>query len=104
MTMTAEQFDVILDNRLEATRATLGTKAVEYASAKDRLHNFKRAAGLTGESPAQVCVGFLVKHLVSVLDIVDDHAKGDKRRIGLVDEKLGDAVNYLVLLEALLKE
>jgi hypothetical protein len=45
-----------------------------------------------------------VKHLVSVLDIVDDHAKGDKRRIGLVDEKLGDAVNYLVLLEALLKE
>lgn len=103
--MTPAQFDEILEARIIKTRTVLGAKAGEYASERDRLHNFKRSAGVTGETPAQVCVGFFVKHLTSVLDIVDAHARtGAAPAPAVVDEKFGDAVNYLVLLEAILAE
>lgn len=103
--MTFEDFDKLLDRRMKATVEVLASKAVEYAPGADRLHNFKRAAAITGESPAEVCVGFMAKHLVSVLDIVDSK----EARLGRVpqeriDEKFGDAINYLILLEALLND
>lgn len=101
--MKHETFDAILEDRLTKTREVLGKKKAEYATA-DRLHNFKRAAAITGETPAQVCVGFMVKHTVSVLDIVDEFARGSKGKSELIDEKIGDAINYLILLEAILKE
>jgi len=36
--------------------------------------------------------------------LADDVARGDVSRLGLLDEKIGDAVNYLILLEALMTE
>lgn len=102
--MTAAEFDDILEERIGKTRAVLASKAVGYASAADRLHNFKRSAAFTGETAAQVCVGFMTKHLTSLLDIVDAAAAGARVNQETLDEKIGDAVNYLVLLEAILLE
>lgn len=102
--MTHAEFDTILDRRLSLTRGVLATKAGEYASTADRLHNFKRSAAITGETPTQVCVGFFVKHLTSVLDIVDGVSGGKIYPPAVVDEKLGDLFNYIVLLEALITE
>lgn len=99
--MTNQQFDLLLSRRMAMTQRVLGTKAGEYASDSDRLHNFKRAAAMLGVTPAQACVGFLAKHLVSVLDIVDAHQLPAQ---AVIDEKIGDCVNYLILLEALLTE
>jgi hypothetical protein len=43
------------------------------------------------------------KHIVSILDIVDEFP--DKRpSIAILSEKIGDAINYLVLLEAMIVE
>ena len=102
--MNREDFSRLLEERVGKIHAVLKNKAVEYAPGDDRLHNFKRAAKITGETPAQVCVGFMVKHLVSVLDIVDGLSKRNSIRMEIVDEKIGDAINYLILLEALIKE
>lgn len=102
--MTATKFDSILDARIAKTRSVLGSKAGEYASDLDRLPNFKRAAALLGTTPAKALVGFLTKHLVSVLDIVDHDAAGLGVSTAALDEKVGDAVNYLILLEAVLLE
>jgi len=102
--MTGDKFDDLLARRLRLIEGTLGAKAAEYATAADRLHNFKRAAAVTGQHPAQACVGMMVKHLVSVLDIVDASAAGRAAAADLIDEKVGDAINYLILLEAILKE
>ena len=45
--MNSEQFDKILESRLEATRAVLAAKRKEYAqNGGDRLHNFNRAASM----------------------------------------------------------
>ena len=102
--MTNKKFASILDQRIIKIRSVLSAKACEYASDDDRLHNFKKAACFTRETPSQVCTGFFLKHLVSVLDIVEEYARLDFRKSELVDEKIGDAINYLILLEALLTE
>lgn len=99
--MTTVEFGNLLDERLEKIQQTLITKAKEYATGEDRLHNFKKASAFTGETPAQVCVGFMIKHLVSVNDLVNQVAPPSP---AMIDEKIGDAINYLILLEALLKE
>ena len=79
----------------------LGAKAGEYASDKDRLHNFKVTSGITRGTPAQALLGFQAKHLTAVIDKV---LTGEPVTRAWIDEKIGDAMNYLVLLEALLIE
>lgn len=102
--MTADQFDEILNRRIQSMRTVLGHKALEYASRQDRLHNFKRAGAILGQTPHQTLLGFMAKHLVSILDIVEAREKGQYTPEPVIDEKIGDTINYLVLLEALLKE
>lgn len=99
--MTNEAFLALLESRIDAMRGTLASKAKEYATGADRLHNFKAAALLTRRTPAQSLLGMLAKHLVSVVDLVEAPTPPNA---ALIDEKLGDAINYMVLLEALLKE
>ncbi len=74
-------------------------KAKEYASDEDRLHNFKVAAAFNSQTPEQACWGFLTKHLVSLADMV---ASGKEYNFGAWDEKIGDALNYLFLLDAII--
>jgi hypothetical protein len=99
--MTTEDFDRILSARLTSIQATLGRKAKEYACGGDRLHNFKTAARMAGTSPAQALWGMAAKHLVSVDDLVQGRLPN---LAPLVEEKIGDLANYLVLLEAVLEE
>lgn len=104
--MTKDHFNQILEARLEKTKKVLYAKADEYAR-EDRLHNFKRGAKVrgNGRTQAEVCLDYLTKHLVSVLDLVDDCAAGRLEKVALLkDEKIGDAINYLILLEAIFDE
>lgn len=104
--MKAQEFDKVLEDRITSMRGTLAGKAEEYASDNDRLHNFKVAARMESkpQTPEQALWGMLKKHLVSVVDIVDMTATGNCPSEWLRNEKIGDAINYLVLLEALLVE
>lgn len=98
--MTNEEFETVLGERIEKIKKVLSHKASEYATRQDRMHNFNRAARLLGTTPEKALVGMLSKHIVSVLDMVDSEAVCPH---GLIDEKIGDTINYLILLEALLK-
>lgn len=102
--MNSSQFDAILSVRIAQMRDTLASKAAEYATETDRLASFKEAAKLTGESPMEALMGMLVKHWVSIQALVGIYATGRQLASGAVDEKIGDAINYLVLLEALFRE
>ena len=97
--MTNEAFQTILEGRIDAMRKTLASKAKEYAGPTDRLHNFKDAHEIEGVTAADACRGMLLKHWVSIRDMV----KGVPST-ATINEKIGDAINYLVLLEAILKE
>ena len=104
--MNTQKFNEIVDTRCGKITAVLANKAKEYSSAVDRLHNFKVAAQLSRQAitPEQALFGMLRKHLVSVIDIVEDTAAGKYPSQALRDEKIGDSINYLILLEALLIE
>jgi hypothetical protein len=98
--MKQEQFNDILKFRLNAIQETLNNKAKEYAVG-DRLYNFKRAAEMLRTTPEKALFGMFMKHFVSVMDLVEGSIVPTEY---LINEKLGDAINYLILLEAILKE
>jgi len=99
--MNQDEFEEVFEHMIGASRDVLVEKAREYANDGDRMHNFKRAAGLSGRTPEQMCWGFNIKHLVSITDMVES---GESYPEEKWDEKLGDALNYLILLKALITE
>ena len=103
--MNQEDFNKLLEERIERTRLTLNAKAVEYASGYDRLYNFKEAGRKLNVTPEKALQGMKIKHDVSVDDLIR-LAGGcpDKLTEEIINEKIGDSINYLILLEALLKE
>lgn len=98
--MKPERFENILDAQIERVRDVLVVKAAEYAT-EDRLANFKKAAHLRGCGVSQAISGMMVKHTVSVFDMVES---GKEYSLDLWDEKITDHINYLILLRAALVE
>lgn len=98
--MKTSEFDEVVKRAIDRSLNVLVYKAQEYAREDDRLHNFNRGAEIAGETREKVLKGFFLKHLVSVFDIIDDIEKGKIPSRAYVDEKLGDSINYLLLLEA----
>ncbi len=105
--MKAPKFDRIVEKRFDSCKSILLSKADEYASGTDRLHNFIRAGAARGRDPVVVALdGMMMKHLVSVWDIIDimgDHPDYVPCR-DVVAEKIGDCINYLLLLEGLIED
>lgn len=99
--MQAMQFNEVLFDQFAKMEAVLAAKADEYAGGNDRLANFKKAAALQGITPEQACHGMMTKHIVSVSDMVQS---GKEYPMAMWEEKLGDALNYYVLLKALVVE
>jgi hypothetical protein len=99
--MTAAAFDFLLERRLSLTKRLLASKATEYATDADRLHNFKTAAVEFGGTPEEACKGYMLKHWMSVRDLIVGERPVTRE---LLDDKIGDVVNYMILLEALLIE
>jgi len=98
-------FDEILSTRLEKIKTILGAKAKEYASNDDRFHNFNVAGRIAGVTPEKALYGMMLKHEVSVTDLIElAGAEPSKLNEAIIDEKIGDNINYLILLEGLLKQ
>ena len=99
------EFSKVVDNRIEKIIGTLQKKAIEYSGDGDRFHNFNVAARIIGSTPEKALQGMMLKHLVSVFDLVEWAQTGDERLSeSMIDEKIGDLINYLILLEAMLKQ
>ena len=105
MRTTNSPFDKLVDRRLVHIKATLQRKGKEYATDDDRFHNFKAAGRKRNQTPEQALVGMVAKHEVSVDDLVKWAGTSPERiTVKLIDEKIGDNINYLILLEGLLRE
>lgn len=93
----------VVERRLESIRKVLGEKQAEYAIGSV-FHNFERAGELQGCSPERALLGMMAKHWVSVMDMVEQRERGEAPGVARIEEKIGDSVNYLILLEGMLKE
>lgn len=99
--MNNKEFEEIFDSTVSTARALLVEKAKEYASNVDRMHNFKAAAGALNVTPELALRGMSTKHTISVNDMVKNP---DNYTMAQWEEKLGDELNYIILLKALVWE
>lgn len=99
--MTQEKFNAFAKNFVKQTTSVLYAKGKSYAlNRDDRLEHFKRAAEYLSTTPKEACLAQLTKHLISIRDMVCAN-DGTVFSPEQWDEKIGDAINYLVLLRAL---
>ena len=102
--MTYDKFMELLEERFNKTRETYSTKMIEYANVNDVFESFKKGVGFSfHDTPEGVAWEYACKHFESIKSIISklpDEIPSDE----LVDEKIGDAINYLIILEGLIKE
>lgn len=100
--MIQKDFDKSICDRLTFCRELLSQKSEEYAADNyDRFHTFKTAAKLENITPTQALAGMMAKHTVSVYDMCDDPGKYSLEKWS---EKITDHINYLLILDAMVKE
>lgn len=97
--MTTPDFNKVVEDQLDRIRNVLVKKAVEYNLDDDRLSVFKHAAALSEETPEQALYGMMLKHIISVTDMVNSKQVYSEE---LWNEKITDICNYLILLQGLL--
>lgn len=97
--MNHADFQKVFEDMVAHCEEVLGAKNKEYASDEDKLHNFKIAADLEGVTVPQACGGMMVKHIVSIYDMIGSNKTFTMDQW---NEKIGDALNYLFLLKAIL--
>lgn len=102
--MKSQEFNKHLEERIEKIKQVLSVKAQEYRRNDDALHNFKVGAKMTSTYPYRVLDGFLLKHLISYRDVLNDLDNGNLPTEGYIDEKFGDIINYFILQEVLIKD
>ncbi len=104
--MTRAEWNKWLEEVLDHTKKTLSLKDERYGKEEDRFHNFNIAARVNGTfDPVNEAWGMATKHLVVILDILDDVKQGkpiDKTDLPRIKEVFGDMRNYLFLIEGML--
>lgn len=82
--------------------AVLASKGSEYSRGEDDCNsNFKRVAEAIGLDPIKVAYVYLAKHLDSIANYVKTRETPSGEPI---EGRLGDAVNYLMILGSLIEE
>ena len=102
--MLPKKFDELVEYKCSEIKRIVCKKSKEYATKTDRLHNFNMAAAILQKTREEALLGMATKHVVSIFDIVHNFGLGKNPTIEAIEEKIGDAINYLILLEAMLKE
>lgn len=92
--MSNERFTELVEELRSKSLDTLLEKNANYAS-DDRLHNFRLGAAIIGGTPAQAALGYMAKHMASLIDKV---RKNDFRDREDLLEKCQDIINYVVFI------
>lgn len=99
--MNITRFNDIVAKQLSKTADLLTQKGNEYAPDVDRLAAFKQAADLQQCTVPEALGGMLAKHIVSIYQMLPDAYLYTSEKW---DEKINDAINYLLLLKACIAE
>lgn len=100
--MDKERFNRLVQEHYENNiNLVLFAKSKEYARG-DTLSNFKKAGAARNTTPEDALLGMCVKHDISIEDLAADLKNGINRPKEMWEEKIGDAINYRLLLKALI--
>jgi len=99
--MTQKNLNKIVEATLKSCKETLIRKGDEYVTTNDALANFKKSAALQGVTPKQALLGYMSKHTISIATMIGEDGDFPAEKW---DEKIGDSINYLILLRAIVAE
>lgn len=99
--MDNDTFNANIEARVKQSLDTLYAKNSAYNPDADKLAGFKLAGGLQGITAREALGGMMAKHTVSVYDLI---RQKDLASDELWTEKLGDHLNYLLLLSAVVAD
>ena len=101
--MTLSDFNLLFIQQVNRCEETLRGKAKEYTGNNpDRLSAFKTAAALQECTPERALAGMMAKHIISLYDMCfSEQSTYDQ---SMWEEKITDSLNYLFLLNALVRE
>lgn len=101
-------FNQIVANRVNLIDKVLANKGREYAGDENVFHNFESAVGISfAECREKVAWEYMTKHLQSIRDLIDTTCNNGPTQypaVPMIEEKIGDAINYLILIEGMLKD
>lgn len=92
--MDNAKFNGLVEELRNKSLDTLLKKNANYAN-EDRLHNFRIGAALIGGTPAQAALGYMAKHLASLIDKVKNNDFTDRDDLL---EKCQDIINYICFI------
>ena len=95
-------FDMEVQSTLQKIQHLLLVKGVEYRRNSDPFHNFNIGSQISGEIPEKVLQGFLLKHLVSYQDMLNDIEQDKLPKIELVEEKFNDLILYYIIQKCMI--
>ena len=98
--MTEERFEQIVDKTLNRIKEIIIIKGKEYRRNNNPFHNFDEGSKRTGLIREKVLDGMLLKHEISISDIINDLEIGILPNIDTVEEKFNDNLIYLILKKA----
>ena len=103
--MNQKAFITLLEKIFDRTRQVLARKRNEYIHNQDVFSSFKKGTQMSFHSmPEKVAWEYACKHLESIKSMLDNIDKGQEPDAELINEKFGDAINYLILIEGMLKD
>jgi len=92
----------IFKSRLDKIRNLLMFKGQEYCSQSgDRFHNFNLGCITKGETAESYLLGLMNKQWISIIDAINDLEKDIEHPMEFWQEKIGDVIVYLILLESM---
>lgn len=100
--MKHDDFIDVVHKTLSHCTDLLISKGIEYNPVEDRLAAFKQAGALERTTPQRALFGMLAKHIISVQNMCDTEITDYSEEQW--QEKIGDSINYLLLLSGLVKE
>ena len=102
--MTAEQFKVIFEVRLEKIRQVEEMKGKQYSRRGDRFSHFKDTAQDDGITPERALYDMWKKHITFTKYIIEDTKEGILPSKGMLNEIITDMMIYPAILEGLIRE
>lgn len=95
--MNLADFEKHSQKLIEHCWNTLFSKRQEYANDQDVLANLKQPTTMMNTNQAQVALWYDMKHIASISKIAKDIDAGKLPTKELLDEKIGDYINYGLL-------
>jgi hypothetical protein len=100
--MTNLEFYSLMDRLFQDAKAIAKSKGEDYTrGSEDALANFKEGGKDIDIDPIKVCWIFMNKHYQAITNYVKTNGQSESEPIS---ERIKDAINYLVLMQALITE